>query len=403
MNRIATASLMLFLLLLPCAAARAATVQMVDGSEHKGEIDSISAKGILTLRGNGEQKQLKCADIVEIFNEGRTPVVPDRGARVTLNNGDYLLGDISAGDDGSITLNSRSLNNHKIMFDHLREVRIVENHSREELFRPAEPRASEDVVMLADDSTPYKGTLLKMSTTGITMETKLFPNGVDLAYGKILWVSLALLEDFDYSQDGLVAIVKCVDGSRISGVLQTLQENALKLHAPYGIDFQIAMSEISSVSFRNGSFTYLSDLDPTEVKQDFQFDDSTLRFDWQRDTSVSGNPLTLRGKIYRKGLGVHANNALTFALEGNYKRLRAEIGIDDEVLALHTTQYAGVVFKVVADGKDVYVSGLLTAQSPVEKIDVDVSGVQVLTLDVSDGNGTIAQDRADWANAFLLK
>ncbi|WP_193726654.1 NPCBM/NEW2 domain-containing protein [Paenibacillus guangzhouensis] len=116
----------------------------------------------------------------------------------------------------------------------------------------------------------------------------------------------------------------------------------------------------------------------------------------QKDKSVDGNPITLNGQIYAKGLGTHAASSITYNLNGQYTRFQSDIGIDHEVSANAT-----VVFQVWADGNKIYDSQTMTPASQIQSIDVSVAGVNQLVLTVEDGGDGINSDHADWANARL--
>ena len=57
----------------------------------------------------------------------------------------------------------------------------------------------------------------------------------------------------------------------------------------------------------------------------------------ERDTSNGeyapgdGKAMTLQGKTYARGFGVHANSSLSFAVDGKCQAFSADIGVDDEV------------------------------------------------------------------------
>jgi hypothetical protein len=104
-----------------------------------------------------------------------------------------------------------------------------------------------------------------------------------------------------------------------------------------------------------------------------------------------GTTITLNGISYTKGLGVHANSEVDYALGGNYTRFTSDIGVDDESGARGT-----VVFQVWADGGKLYDSGVMTGSSATKTISVDVTGkqnLQLIVTDAGDGNGS---DHADW-------
>lgn len=113
------------------------------------------------------------------------------------------------------------------------------------------------------------------------------------------------------------------------------------------------------------------------------------------------NKITLGGTVYEKGLGVNSPSTIVFNLGGKCSNFSATAGIDG------TMDTAGkapnVIFNVLGDGTNIYTSGAFTAstgttpQAPL-KISVDVTGVQLLTLNV-DPNGVNWFDRANWADA----
>jgi O-glycosyl hydrolase len=109
-----------------------------------------------------------------------------------------------------------------------------------------------------------------------------------------------------------------------------------------------------------------------------------------------GQPITIRGTRYAKGLGVHANGDVAFYLGGKCTRFTATAGIDDEV-----APYGSVTFSVVADGKTLTTTPVVTGASAAQPLDVDVTGAQQLDLVVGDGGDGNAHDHSDWADARL--
>jgi nitrous oxidase accessory protein NosD len=117
-----------------------------------------------------------------------------------------------------------------------------------------------------------------------------------------------------------------------------------------------------------------------------------------KDQSVLGNPITLQGVSYAKGIGTHAPSQIVYNLGGQYTHFLSDIGIDSE----EAGRVGAADFQVIGDGKVLYDSGVLTSSSPIVSIDVNVTGVQQLTLVVTAGvTGTIDYDHADWAGARL--
>ncbi|WP_019008906.1 NPCBM/NEW2 domain-containing protein [Deinococcus aquatilis] len=114
-----------------------------------------------------------------------------------------------------------------------------------------------------------------------------------------------------------------------------------------------------------------------------------------------GKPLTLNGKVYAQGFGVHAGSEMRFSLQGidgaQCQTFTADIGIDDEVSSRGSVQ-----FQVFADGVQLYQSSQMVATSPTEHISVSVAGRKELRLVVTDGGNGISFDHADWADPKLV-
>jgi len=139
------------------------------------------------------------------------------------------------------------------------------------------------------------------------------------------------------------------------------------------------------------STTYLSDLPWASATAGW----GTIHL----DASIVGNPLTLRGVTYAKGIGTHAISQIVYNLNGQYNWFLSDVGIDDEEL----TRGTGTVdFQVIGDGKMLFDSGVVSNSSPTVHINVSVAGVQQLTLLVGDGGDGIDYDHADWAGARLI-
>lgn len=149
-------------------------------------------------------------------------------------------------------------------------------------------------------------------------------------------------------------------------------------------------------TFGTGQATYLSDLTPVGAPVNgwgpIELDTSN-----GEDDGGDGNPITLNGVVYDKGLGVHAYSEITYNVSAGYSRFISDVGVDDE------KNGGTVVFRVLADGNEVFNSGVMNNASQTQVVNVGLTGVDELTLIVEnagDGNG---EDHADWADARLLE
>jgi alpha-galactosidase len=110
-----------------------------------------------------------------------------------------------------------------------------------------------------------------------------------------------------------------------------------------------------------------------------------------------GNPITLGGTVYAKGLGVHAPSDVTYYTAGACTSLTATVGIDDE----KKNSPGSVQFLVLADGVQVADSGLVTSSTGGHPLSADITGAQVVHLVVNDGGNGNDSDHADWADAQI--
>jgi beta-galactosidase len=88
---------------------------------------------------------------------------------------------------------------------------------------------------------------------------------------------------------------------------------------------------------------------------------------------------------------------VTVATGGQCTRFTAVVGVDDEVGAS-----GSVTFTVLADGRAVVATGVLTGSSASVPLDVDVSGAQRVDLLIGDAGNGNGSDHADWADAQLI-
>lgn len=148
------------------------------------------------------------------------------------------------------------------------------------------------------------------------------------------------------------------------------------------------------------SVTYLSDLKAMDAQRGVGLPTPIF----VTDRSFSSSPLRLAGTDYKKGIGCAANTVILYRLGGRYRRFQACVGLDDSVQ--HAVDPApSVNFTVFVDGICKFDSGTVDSRTAPRRIDIDVSGAQVLTLRLSDNwdnEGRSDNDHGDWADAKLI-
>ena len=115
------------------------------------------------------------------------------------------------------------------------------------------------------------------------------------------------------------------------------------------------------------------------------------------DRSVDGHPLKIGDRSFEHGVGTHAASTWQLALDGQGERFEAQVGVDSEVGAK-----GAVVFRLEADGREIYHSGTLRGGEAPEPLSVALDGVKTLTLLVEPVGYGNQFAHADWADAVLV-
>jgi alpha-galactosidase len=115
-----------------------------------------------------------------------------------------------------------------------------------------------------------------------------------------------------------------------------------------------------------------------------------------RNRNYFGNPLSIRGQVYPKGLWTHPYGEVGYYLGKKCSRLQADLGVDDA-----TGGRGSVTFQVWTDGRKVYDSGVVRGSDPVRHLDLALEGASSMTLVTTDAGDGVTYDNTDWAAALV--
>jgi alpha-galactosidase len=114
------------------------------------------------------------------------------------------------------------------------------------------------------------------------------------------------------------------------------------------------------------------------------------------DESVDGNPLTIAGVGYAKGIAPHAAAEVTYYLGGHCTRFTSGAGVDDE-----TNNRGSVTFTVLGDGQVLAETGVVLGGQQAVPLDVNVANVTELVLVTGVGPDNNNHDHSEWVDAKL--
>lgn len=142
--------------------------------------------------------------------------------------------------------------------------------------------------------------------------------------------------------------------------------------------------------------TYISDLDWTSAVSGWK----TVNKDSAVNTT---NKIKLKVdeeiKEFDKGIGAATNAEIIYQLNGDYQYFTTYLGTDKN----YNHNQTSIIFKIFADGEEVYTSDVIQKDSPAQFIHLDVSGVQELKLVANDAGDSGLGDFASWADTKLYQ
>jgi hypothetical protein len=134
----------------------------------------------------------------------------------------------------------------------------------------------------------------------------------------------------------------------------------------------------------------LADIKPVVARQDY----GTL----QKNRSVDIRNLSSAYYYYSKGLGTHANSYIVYNLNGKYKRLITDFGVDTEA-----ADNASVEFVILLDKKVLLKTPIMKKWNTPGHVDFDITNGKTLELIITDAGDGRNGDHADWLQPKLYR
>ena len=393
----------------PCAWIGVARVTGVTGD----------GRALLFRLSGGQPQRLPLEDAVRIsFGRSAKAAETDaQGAFMVLAGGDLLAGQFIGGRGETITFKSHSLGEFQFALDRVRALLLppasatLRASLREALVsRQARP-PRDDVIFFADGNKAV-GTIVVLARDTITFES----DAGEQTYPYQEIAALVVSEQDAYVEpQGVIARLVATDGSRVSGHVLRLDDQALTLRTLAGRELRVELLQVAEVRFRGGRLVYVSDLDPLRSRFIPLIEGEPSLWTLRRDANVLGGPLRLGGRRFAKGLGMHSKSRVVYALDEKYRRLLGQVGIDDGGFETATAtkrkpgtapraQTGNVIFRVEVDGRRVFDSGPRRLGDAPLALDVAVAGGKRLLLEVDFGpDGDDIGDHANWAELRLIR
>lgn len=216
--------------------------------------------------------------------------------------------------------------------------------------------------------------------------------------------------------------LQLLTGGSVQASSVVLQNNAFQFQSAWGQMLSLASDQLSGIDYSSGRLHYLSDLEPLSERyfgldppgkewgELFAEDAATrtgLSSQWRMSRDRFPNngrpPLMLHNRVYTKGVCLFPSAAIEYALDANYSRFTAMVGVDDDVAS---NQQPGrpptaVELRLEADGNEIF-RKLVSAPDEPFLLDLDLTDVNTLLVIVDFGDGESTCDYLDLADAKLI-
>ncbi|WP_018592446.1 NPCBM/NEW2 domain-containing protein [Terrisporobacter glycolicus] len=118
-----------------------------------------------------------------------------------------------------------------------------------------------------------------------------------------------------------------------------------------------------------------------------------------KDTAVASSnkiKLNVKGTVkeFDKGIGAATNAEIIYNLDGNYSYFTTYLGTDKN----YNDNRTSIIFKIFADGKEVYTSDIIRKDSKAGFVNLNVTGVKELKLVANDAGDGGLGDFTSWAD-----
>jgi alpha-galactosidase len=119
------------------------------------------------------------------------------------------------------------------------------------------------------------------------------------------------------------------------------------------------------------------------------------------DKNVVGHPLVIAGTTFAHGIGMHASATWWIYLGGAGQRFTTLVGMDDDVKIDPRYTSASMEFEIVGDHKILFRSGKMKVGDAPKAVDIDLHGVETMTLVVTSLTRSIDYCHANWIDPII--
>lgn len=373
-------------------------VETWTGEAHRGQWLGVADGAARIETRDGDTQTLSLDALMSAAFDVREPAKTDAASQtIYLADGTVLFGKIVGASGDAIEADCRWTGRVSLPIKRLAAIRFLPpagSPPLESAFAEllADRPADRDVLIAAagDTAKTARGVLESISDASVNFQWN--DQSLNVSHDRCYAVVLA--RGIDRPAPAR-AIVRLRDGAILAGEIVDGDNATLFIGTPYADRIELPLRESSTIAWHSASVTFASAIEPAG----YQFTPYIYgEWPWRANRSVMNTPIMLDGQSHERGVGMRCGGALTFETAGQFAAFAATIGIDDAV-----RPRGEVIFRVLADEREVFNSGPVTGMEPARRISADIGGAKQVTLVVDVGGKTDVGGCGDWADARFIK
>jgi len=380
------------------AAAGSVRAITIEGKAIEAVFSGVDPAGAILLERSGATTALPPATLMSLRWADSGPVGPPGSLPVVvyLADGSRMPARIIGGDARHLELQTCPAPRLKIPLAELAALRFAtpEHAGGREAFDKAladrDPSQDTLFVLRGDRLAVLRGVTESLGPAGgsFRWRNRSVPIAPDTVYGLVFAAGLTRAPRTQ-------AVCRLRDASIWAGRITGGSAEKIALELAGGLTITLEVSQLMEIQFQSDRVVFLDDLEPAS----YQFEPfAVTRWPYRVNRSAANRPIRIGDEHFARGIGVHSQATLVYRLPDGFSRFAAVIGIDEAVGPL-----GSVVFRVMADDREVFNSGPVTGGDPPRPILVPIHAARRLQLTVDFGDRLDVGDQADWAEARLIK
>jgi hypothetical protein len=347
-----------------------------------------------------EDKTIPLSAIWQVDLAPAEMLLQQPGATVlTLRDGSELRCDSITLADGTFRFDHKKLGPLTVPIDQVRRILLARDaHDAEEILATCRERSiqpgSRDVLAVAINEAKWQsvtGVLLTMDNKKLTFRYRDKNRTVDRNKIRAIW--LAVTEHVEPAGK-IMAVLR--DGSRLRCSRIQASPETITLTSPVLGKISCPPDELARLRMNSDRLIDLTERKPDKVVERGFFD---VTFPHRIDRSVAGSPLSMNGKHYATGLGLHSFIELTWTLPEPCELLVFTAGIDDSVRPNGQAELTVLVGEKILAGPIE-----LTGRDEPKRVRVELGDAKSVTLRIDFGADRLGTgDHVDIVEARLVK